>query len=114
MGIFDIIIESAPPAGGSVADPSADGLLSGKYKMFIVYVIESQTTGKIYIGQTSDLKIRLKRHNQQLPTKKKSYTSKVIYKEQVENRSAAIKREKQLKTSKGRRFVKKFKKFKRS
>lgn len=82
--------------------------------MFIVYVIQSQSTGKIYIGQTNNLNKRLKRHNQQLPTKKKSYTTKnkgpwkVIYTEKVQTRKEARKREKQLKTSKGRRFIKKF------
>jgi putative endonuclease len=96
-----------------VADPSTDGLLSGQV-MFIVYVIESQANGKIYIGQTGNLERRLKRHNQELPTKKSSYTRKnkgpwkVIYIEEFKTRSDAIKREKQLKTSRGRRFLKKF------
>jgi putative endonuclease len=82
--------------------------------MFVVYVIESQKTGKIYIGQTSDLGKRMKRHNQELPTKKTSYTTKnkgpwkIIYKEKYEARSEAIKREKQLKTAKGREFIKQF------
>ncbi|MFH1561623.1 MAG: GIY-YIG nuclease family protein [Patescibacteria group bacterium] len=44
--------------------------------MFTVYVIKSQTTGKIYIGQTGNLKNRLASHNQHLPTKKTSYTRK--------------------------------------
>ncbi len=30
---------------------------------FWVYIIRSETTGKLYVGQTSDLENRLRRHN---------------------------------------------------
>lgn len=81
--------------------------------MYWVYVIQSQTTGKIYIGHTENIKNRLKRHNQQLPSKKKSYTRinkgpwRVIYKEKINLRSKARIREKQLKSYRGREFIKK-------
>ncbi|MDP2860673.1 MAG: GIY-YIG nuclease family protein [bacterium] len=80
--------------------------------MFYVYALRSETTGKIYIGYTKNLETRLKRHNQELPSKKGSYTKlnkgpwKVAYKEQLYTKEEALKREKQLKTAKGREFVK--------
>lgn len=80
--------------------------------MFLVYVIQSESSGKIYIGQTNDLASRIRRHNQELPSKKGSYTKlnkgswKLIYSENCKTREDAIKREKQLKSAKGREFIK--------
>jgi putative endonuclease len=80
--------------------------------MFYTYVLQSKSTGKIYIGYTSNLERRLKRHNQELPTKNKSYTKlnkgpwEVVYKEEFKTKEEAIKRERQLKTAKGRKFIK--------
>ena len=78
--------------------------------MFHVYVLKSQSTGKIYIGQTADIKERLSLHN----TKKfKGYTAnfdgewRLIYQEETSDRRAALLREKQLKSFRGREFVKK-------
>ncbi len=78
--------------------------------IFIVYVIANKNN-KIYIGQTSDLESRLKRHNGLLRNKSKSFTSKnkgewkLIYKEEFNTRKEAINREKQLKSYRGREFV---------
>jgi len=80
--------------------------------MFFVYAIINNT-GKIYIGQTSDLEKRLQRHNGILKNKKSSYTSKnkgvweILYKENFDTRKEAITREKELKSAKGREFLKK-------
>ncbi len=80
--------------------------------MFWAYVIKSQTTGKIYIGQTNDLEKRLKRHNHLLPTKKNSYTKinrgpwKLVYKEEFKSRKEVIKKERFLKSHKGRDWLK--------
>lgn len=82
--------------------------------MFQVYVIRNEQNGKIYIGQTINLTKRLKRHNGQLPSKRQSYTYRnkgnweLIYKEEFQTRSEAMKREKELKTYKGREFIKKY------
>jgi putative endonuclease len=74
--------------------------------MFTVYVLYSDKFDKIYIGYTSDLTSRLLSHNE-LGTK--GYTMKyrpwkVIYTEIHEEKSEAMKREKQLKTARGRDF----------
>ena len=78
-----------------------------------VYALQSKSTGKIYIGYTSNLENRIKRHNGFLPTKSTSYTHKqkgpwvVVYRELCENTQQARKREKELKTAKGSEFIKK-------
>ena len=79
--------------------------------MFWAYVIKSDLN-KIYIGHTSNLENRIKRHNGLLPVKKSSYTYKngsnwrIIHKEEFDTRDEAIKREKELKSFKGRKFIK--------
>ena len=80
--------------------------------MFYVYAIYNKERNKIYIGQTADLERRLKRHNGELKSKLSSFTSKnagnweLIYSEEIDTRENAMKREKQLKTFKGRLFIK--------
>ena len=81
--------------------------------MFTVYVIKSESTGKKYIGQTSDLELRLKRHNRIIWSKSSSYTTinkgpwKIIYTEIFETRQAALKRERYFKSHAGRDYLKK-------
>jgi putative endonuclease len=80
--------------------------------MFIVYVIQNERSNRIYIGQTADLETRLNRHNRKLSNKSTSFTSKnrgtwkVVYKENYDTREKAFKREKELKSFRGREFVK--------
>ena len=75
--------------------------------MFTVYVLHSEKYDKIYIGFTSDLEARLKSHNH-LATK--GHTIKyrlwnVIYTEEFSDKASAMKREKELKSSNGRAFI---------
>jgi len=77
--------------------------------MYIVYAIFNRDADKIYIGQTMDIHERLQQHNEHTL---KGYTSRfegewsLIYTESVATRSEALKREKQLKSYRGREFVK--------
>ncbi|MBT9175431.1 MAG: hypothetical protein DDT22_01112 [candidate division WS2 bacterium] len=79
--------------------------------MFTVYAILSESTNKIYIGQTIDLKIRLMQHNSRNEnhlgkfTKQNKGTWELIYKEEYSTRTEALKREKQLKSFRGREFI---------
>ena len=81
--------------------------------MYYVYVIQNKRSEKTYIGYTAHLKKRLLRHNNILPNKKTSYTSKnkgkwkVVYKERYNIKQDAIKREKELKSYRGRQYIKK-------
>lgn len=77
--------------------------------MFYVYAIYNSRADKIYIGQTVDILLRLKQHNEHKFT---GYTSRyqgewvLIYKESVATRSEALRRERQLKSGNGRAFIK--------
>jgi putative endonuclease len=74
--------------------------------MFTVYALYSERYDKIYIGMTSDLEMRLYAHNNLPKGWTRSFRPwKVIYNEEFANKSDALKREKELKTAKGRSFV---------
>ncbi|MBN3521221.1 GIY-YIG nuclease family protein [Algoriphagus lutimaris] len=75
--------------------------------MFQVYAISSQTREYIYVGLTSDLENRITRHNSGYERTTKPYRPfKLIYSEEFPDRSSARRREKELKTSHGKRFLK--------
>ena len=75
---------------------------------YFVYALYNVKNDKIYIGQTKDMKERLALHNQKVF---KGYTSrfdgewKLVYEEEVLTRAEALKREEQLKSFRGREFV---------
>ena len=77
--------------------------------MYFVYSLFNKKHNKIYIGQTSNLEQRIALHNN--CAFKHCYTSRfdgewiLIYKEIVEDRQKALIREKQLKSYRGREFV---------
>ena len=77
--------------------------------MFTVYVLHSQRFDKIYIGYTSDIEKRLFAHNH--PSNKgwtKSFQPwEIIYSEEFETKEEAMDREKQLKSYRGREFIRK-------
>ena len=75
--------------------------------MFHVYVIHSAEFDKIYIGFTSDLEARFKSHNA-LATK--GWTVKfrpwiLVHTESFETKIDAMRREKELKSARGRKFI---------
>ena len=78
---------------------------------FYVYAIENKIRNKIYIGYTVDLSNRLKRHNGLLKNKSTAFTNKnsgnwdLVYSEVFETRQEAMKREKELKSFRGREFI---------
>lgn len=79
--------------------------------MYYVYAIFNRNCNKIYIGQTENIEERLRLHNNK--EFKGSYTSRfsgnweLVYKEAVETRHESLIREKQLKSYRGREFIKK-------
>ena len=83
-------------------------------KKYFAYVLLNTENKKIYIGQTSDLKNRLMRHNRLKKSKITSYSSKnlgkgfwkLVYCEEYNLRKQVIIREKQLKSYQGRLFIK--------
>lgn len=80
--------------------------------MYYVYILFNRENNKIYIGQTENLEERIRLHNNKIF--ENSYTSRfsgrweLIYKEEFLNRKEALSRERQLKSHRGREFVKKY------
>lgn len=66
--------------------------------MFTVYVLRTNKN-TLYIGQTNDLNVRLKKHKEGKGAKylKMFKSFKLVYKEEFETRSEALKREIELK-----------------
>ena len=80
--------------------------------MYTVYALYNVKHDKIYIDQTKNIDNRKILHNEKIF--KRSYTARfdgkwdAIYKEEHPNRKNALRREKQLKSFRGRQFIKKF------
>jgi len=77
---------------------------------FWIYIIQCQSSGRMYTGHTSDLERRLAEHNH--PTLgKRRYTRKhpgpwrIIHTEPFDTRSAAMDRERFLKSGQGRQWI---------
>ena len=71
--------------------------------MFFVYVLESGVIGKRHIGSASDLVQRLGQHNSGVSRwTKHGRPWKLIYQESFPSRAEAVRRERYLKTGKGR------------
>lgn len=84
------------------------GSLSKVNTSFWVYILEN-ATGKFYIGSTDDLQARLATHND--PDRSKAhYTAKhgpwrLVWSEQHSTRSAAVQRERALKSMKSSKWI---------
>jgi putative endonuclease len=77
--------------------------------MFYVYVLYSLKFDRIYIGQTNNTSIRLERHNSGKVKSTKAYIPwELVHYEKFATRSEAMKREKELKTHKGRDYIRKY------
>jgi len=74
---------------------------------FYTYVLLSQKDKKFYTGFTKDINNRIKKHNNGLVESTKNRRPlKLIYCEACLNKEDAIHREKYLKTTYGRRYIK--------
>ncbi|SDA90516.1 putative endonuclease [Algoriphagus alkaliphilus] len=76
---------------------------------FVVYILYSPSSGKTYTGMTSDLITRFQFHNSKST---KGFTIRfrpwtVIHVEFFDQKMQALKREKDLKSGKGRDWIKK-------
>ena len=76
--------------------------------MYYVYIIKSETTGRYYIGVTSDLVQRLKHHNSGANRSTKNKGPWVVaYSEKFNDKKSAWLRERQIKKYKGGEAFKK-------
>jgi len=74
--------------------------------MFYVYVLQSEATKHYYTGFATDLEQRVGQHNAGITKSTKNRGPwKLVYQEQYDSRAAAMRREKFLKTGKGRELL---------
>jgi len=74
--------------------------------MFYTYVLISKKDNKFYVGYTEDLKRRIEQHNNgDVESTKYRKPLKLIYYEACLNQKDAIHREKYLKTSFGKKYI---------
>ena len=74
--------------------------------MYFTYILYSESIDKFYIGHTENLQLRLERHNSGSSRSTKSGIPwKIVYYENHETKSAAMKREYEIKNKKSRKFI---------
>ena len=75
--------------------------------MIYVYVLCSELDGQLYTGCTRDLRNRVALHNAgQVPSTKNRRPLRLVYYEAGLNEQDAFRREKYLKTTYGKRYIK--------
>ena len=75
--------------------------------MFYVYILQSKLNGRIYTGFSKDLKERVKKHKSKgVNTTKRMGEIELIYYEAFKAEKDARRREKYLKSTKGKRTLK--------
>ena len=73
---------------------------------FYVYILESLKDGNRYVGYTVNIRKRIEKHNRGLSfATRPRLPMKLIYAELCTNKNDALRREKYLKTTRGRRFL---------
>ena len=93
-----------PIRSGQVGRPAYQQ--AGALAMHKVYAIKSLSKNYIYVGLTSNLEERLRRHNQGYEKTTRAYKPFVLlYEEVCENRVAARQREKYFKSGSGKEFL---------
>jgi len=76
--------------------------------VFYLYILQSESTGRYYIGQTQDVSERLAYHNANYSKFLKNRGPwRLAYTEQYRTRSEAVRRERQLKSWKDRHMIEK-------
>ena len=76
--------------------------------MYFLYILQSEPTGRYYIGQTQNVEERVSYHNANYSKSPKNRGPwKLVYTEQYPSRSEAVRRERQIKSWKDRRMIEK-------
>jgi putative endonuclease len=83
--------------------------------MFYVYVLRSGTTGRFYVGHTSDLTQRVGQHNNGITKSTKNRGPwNMLHNEHFQTKADAMRRERFLKTGQGREELKRILSMERS
>ena len=73
---------------------------------FYVYILQSQTTNRYYIGQTQNLDERLAYHNANYSKSLKHRGPwRIVHREEFGSRAEAVRRERQIKSWKDRNLI---------
>lgn len=94
------------PAGGAGSSVGEGSLIRGG-KRYYVYVLQSEKDGNFYVGFTCNLERRIKEHNKgenQSTSSRRPF--RLIYYEVCLDGRDAVSREKYLKSSWGKRYIK--------
>lgn len=71
-----------------------------------MYILQSKKSGQYYIGQTSNLEDRLKRHNEGgVKATRGAIPWVLMHTERYETRGKAVEREREIKSKKSRAFI---------
>ncbi len=74
--------------------------------LFHVYILQSISTGRFYVGQTKNVDQRLAYHNADYSKSLKNRGPwKLVYTEAYSSRSGAVRREQYIKSQKDRTFI---------
>ena len=74
--------------------------------MWFVYILYSNKIDRYYTGSTDDLEWRLERHNAGWGRfTKKGIPWKIVYNEEYSTKSEALKREREIKRKKSRKYI---------
>lgn len=74
--------------------------------MWFLYIIYSHKLDRYYVGYTDDLAWRIERHNSGWGRYTKTGIPwKLVYQEEFETKSEAIKREREIKKKKSRKYI---------
>ena len=74
--------------------------------MYYAYILQSQKNGRFYIGSCHDIDKRLERHNAgATPSTKSGRPWKMVYSESFETNAEALKREREIKSKKSRKYI---------
>jgi putative endonuclease len=73
---------------------------------FFLYILQSESTGRYYVGQTKNLNERVAYHNANYSRSLKNRGPWIlVHSEQYISRGEAVQRESQIKRQKSRRFI---------
>ena len=74
--------------------------------MYYTYTLYSKSIDKYYVGYTSDLTLRLQRHNNGWGKfSSRGIPWELVYSEKFSTKTEAIKREREIKKKKSRKFI---------
>ncbi len=100
------------PVGGSNPSPGANFIIFRTLIVvpYIVYILKSESTSRFYVGHTDNITRRLAQHNDpdyhgSKHTKRNRGPWACVYTEEYDTRSKAMKREKQIKATKSKKYI---------